>query len=224
MTRAGLLRVREAPSGTALDPAALGPGVGLIGFRALLLGGAAAGVGIVSHLAGDGLLPDWPTLLGLVAVAVGVASALVLSRASTCRIVLALVGGQALMHLALTGLAGHRAQTVEATGWWAHQLEHVGGQGITMLAAHTGGAVLLGLFLACAEESLWRVLVRGVLGRHLSLRCRQRLWLAALCGRLARIVVPSPAGPGAWRVAFIRTPARARSTIVHRGPPVVLAP
>lgn len=75
--------------------------------RALFAGSFAFFLGVAGHLMADGLLPGVPWLVLLYVVAV-VLSVPVLSRpASTLRLLGLMVGGQTVIHLALTLSAGH---------------------------------------------------------------------------------------------------------------------
>lgn len=214
----GLLRVTDAPHDGRLTLASVHPGARLVALRATILGGSAAGVGTASHVAGDGLLPGPLALTVLCVAAVAIASALVLTRATRLRILLTLVGGQALMHVVLASLGGHRGVTPgESGGFWAHQLQHLTASGPSMVLAHTAGAVMLALFLAFAEERLWRRLVGSMLTRHL-----RRLAAARLLGAAAA-AVPAPARvAGPARRAPVSTPAESRPALGRRGPPVLL--
>src|SRR5690606_34237617 len=62
--------------------------------------------------------------------------------------------------------------------WLAHQIDHFTAQGPGMIAAHTGGAVVLGLFLAVGENALWRLLLLVAARARVRL-CAWRLALAA---------------------------------------------
>ncbi len=210
------------------DARALGdlePTAALVWSRAFVLGGATFLAGLVSHLAGDGLLPSLPALFVLAASAVGVASVLVLTRATRTRVVLALVGGQAVLHLLLSSLAGHRAVpgVADTGGWWAHQVDHLTAQGGGMVLAHTVGAALLGLFLAHGEQTLWRGLLTAVAHARLlgAVRGRARASAAAATHRVLDL---ARGRQQASLADLLRpTPTRARPQLGHRGPPALLA-
>ncbi len=80
----------------------------LVWARAALLGAVMLGAGTVSHVSAGGLLPRPLALLALAAGFVALAGRFLLGPASTRRIVLLVVGGQAAAHTALSALAGHR--------------------------------------------------------------------------------------------------------------------
>ncbi|HEY0953104.1 hypothetical protein, partial [Nocardioides sp.] len=74
------------------------------------------GTGTVSHVSAGGLLPHPLALLALAAGFVALAGRFLLGPASTRRIVLLVVGGQAVAHTALSALAGHRGDASTAGG------------------------------------------------------------------------------------------------------------
>jgi len=84
-----------------LDPWLLWP-------RAILAGGLAFGFGVVGHVTADGLLPGPGLLVALLVLVVAVSAPVLNRAAGPIRIVSLLVGGQAVVHLALTVTAGHR--------------------------------------------------------------------------------------------------------------------
>lgn len=76
-------------------------------LRALAVGGLAFMLGVVGHVSADGLLPGPALLLVLLVFGVVMSAPLLNGPASTARLVLMLVGGQTLIHVALTATAGH---------------------------------------------------------------------------------------------------------------------
>ena len=83
--------------------------------RALLLAVVGVFLGVAGHVTADGLLPG-PLVLGVLLVVSVVACASLLARpASTLRIVVLLVGGQAAVHLVLTVSGGHVGDPTTAT-------------------------------------------------------------------------------------------------------------
>ena len=78
--------------------------------RAALLGAVMFGTGTVSHVSAGGLLPHPLVLLALSGGFVALAGRFLLRPASTRRIVLLVVAGQAAAHTALSALAGHRGE------------------------------------------------------------------------------------------------------------------
>ncbi|NYG55623.1 hypothetical protein [Nocardioides perillae] len=87
----------------------MGLGAGLRWGRGALLAAVAVGAGVLGHAGADGLLPGAPTLLLLYAAATAACTALLRHPASRRRVVALLLGGQGLVHLALTATAGHGA-------------------------------------------------------------------------------------------------------------------
>lgn len=80
-------------------------------LRALAVGGLAFMLGVVGHVSADGLLPGPALLLILLAFGVVMSAPLLNGPAGTLRLVLMLVGGQTLIHVALTATAGHVGDT-----------------------------------------------------------------------------------------------------------------
>jgi len=76
-------------------------------LRALVVAGVAFFIGIAGHVTAEGLLPGPVTLLVLFAFAVLLSAPLLNGPASRLRLVVMTVGGQALLHLALSVSGGH---------------------------------------------------------------------------------------------------------------------
>lgn len=97
----------------------------LVLARAGVLGTAALASGVVSHVAGGGRLPGVLVLGLLLAASVGAAARLLRVRATPARLVAMVVGGQTLVHVALSTLAGHRGDrvSVPAAGAGAPRLD-----------------------------------------------------------------------------------------------------
>ncbi len=209
----------------------------LLWLRAGLLGAIALLTGVVSHAAADGLLPSAGTLvaLGLLATA---AAAWVLRRRMPW---LALVGlallGQAVVHLALSVLAGHRGDPVAAPprpltgattwqdsllggyadpaaapslGWASHLVEHLTEVGPGMVLTHLLGAAVLAGWLAIGEGALWALLL--LVGAEVG----SRLW------RWFVVPVVSPAAPARTVVPLVapRPVLLSRGGLCRRGPPL----
>ncbi|SEB45622.1 hypothetical protein SAMN04489844_0140 [Nocardioides exalbidus] len=208
-------------------------------LRALLLAAVVVAAGSLAHLTAAGRMPDWPGLVALYAV-VAAACALALGReASAPRLVALTVGGQLVVHGALSGMAGHDpGQMSQAMAHGPHGgMVHPGStsflpewlsHGVEDMLAHPFMAVLhvlaattVGLWLAVGERALFS-LVRLA-------RCGARAALARAAGALGllpvvlrgvprlvgvrrRLVDPLPLLP-----VWSRGPAR-------RGPPPVLLP
>ncbi|SDD94811.1 hypothetical protein [Nocardioides lianchengensis] len=75
--------------------------------RALLVAGVAFFLGVAGHVTADGLLPGPATLAVLLVFTVLLSLPLLARPASRLRLVAMTVGGQALLHLALTVSGGH---------------------------------------------------------------------------------------------------------------------
>ncbi len=203
----------------------------LVWARAAVLGPAVLASGVVSHVAADGLLPHPVLLVGMLAACVALAALFLGAPASPARLVLLLVGGQALTHVLLSAGAGHAGTAAPAAasaeahhgtathGLAPHVLEHVLEQGPLMVVAHALGAVALGLWLAVGESALWH-LVALTAGRiRVAVLARRSLTHASLVGvhhASRRLPVPAP-----LHLALPDTlPHR---LVTRRGPPALLA-
>ncbi len=78
----------------------------LLWLRALLLATVAVSAGSVAHVTADGALPGAPAMVVLLALGTAAAAPLLRTRASTRRVVLLLVLGQAAVHAVLTAASG----------------------------------------------------------------------------------------------------------------------
>jgi len=90
-----------------IDPVLLwsrAAGVGLVGFL----------LGTIGHVLADGLLPGPATLTALLMFSVLVSAPMLARQASVPRLVLMIVSGQTMVHLALTLTAGHRGDAAAA--------------------------------------------------------------------------------------------------------------
>jgi hypothetical protein len=99
---------------------------------------------------------------------------------------------------------------------WSHQVAHLTEQGVAMVAAHTLGAVVLGLVLAHGERVLRTVLALGA--------ARLGAGLSGLLDRLRPAPVPAPvrlrshvSGPDRVRILDLTR------ALPRRGPPVAPA-
>lgn len=86
--------------------------------RALVLAATVLGVGSASHVLADGLLPGPAVLLVLLGLTTAAVSPFLRSTvaAGPARLVALTVGGQALVHLALSAAAGHRTSPGASPG------------------------------------------------------------------------------------------------------------
>jgi hypothetical protein len=103
----------------------------LLWSRAALLAAVVVVVSALGHVWADGLLPGPAAMVGLVAVTALVSARFLTRQASTLRLVVLLVGGQAAIHGVLSLLAGHGA---------GHGASHAAGHA----AGHGGGAAASG--------------------------------------------------------------------------------
>lgn len=211
-------------------------------LRAVLLASVVVAVGSVAHVSAGGLMPEAASVLALYAALV-VACACVLGReASAARLVALTVGGQVVVHGALSARAGHVAAPATAHGPHGGMV-HPGsapsssltssvvsvlGHGVAdalerplMTAAHVAAAATVGLWLAVGERALWtlvrlaRCTARGVLAAALTALGLHPVVLRSVrrtVGVRAVLVDPLPLLP-----VWSRGPAR-------RGPPVALLP
>lgn len=192
-------------------------------LRALVLGLSVLLLGAVAHVTGGGLLPSGPVLAALV-VACGATAWTFLDREVGPRVLVALaVGGQAVVHHALTVTAGHAGDhgapsdgVMALLAGIAHDLAHHTLGDPLMLLAHLGSAVVVGLWLARGERALGRLLT--LLGSL----------LAGFPGLAVPGPVPALRSPNAG--AARRTPEAVRPVTVllardlaRRGPPALLA-
>ncbi|MGD9960840.1 MAG: hypothetical protein AB7U42_15615 [Nocardioides sp.] len=83
--------------------------------RAGALGSIAFGLGIAGHVSAEGLLPGPVVLVVMLLVALLSSASLLKRPASGLRLVAMLVGGQTLVHLALTVTAGHAGDPVRTS-------------------------------------------------------------------------------------------------------------
>ncbi len=188
----------------------------LLWLRAALLATVALGAGTLAHLGADGLLPGPSALLVLLVCCTAAAAPLLRTQASTVRVVLLLVLGQAVVHGALTALAGHRDDLVlPATAalpmprWMLHLTEDVTGPHAAMALAHAAAAAVVGLWLARGEHAVW-TLVR-LAGRSLALPG----------GPAALPVVAGPSRAVPTDHTLLPLPSRTLGrTLRRRGPPL----
>jgi hypothetical protein len=207
--------------------------------RALILAAVALTIGGVAHVTADGLLPGPLGLFGLLALSTGGVAPLLGRQASTRRVVLLLMLWQAVMHGALTALAGHAGDSVHpdhgaaasahgghvhstAPTWVQHLLADMTGPNMAMVLAHLAAAAAVGWWLAAGERALWTLLAlatRPVIAA-LAAVLLSTLWLvtAATAGK-ARGAVTAPVA------ADIRPPAALFLSrfVTRRGPPGCLS-
>ena len=188
-------------------------GAALVWLRALVLAALALVAGSVAHVGAHGALPAPVVLVALLALGTTGVAPLLRRPASTARVVLLLVVGQAAVHAALTALGGHRddeplAHPVHGPALWlGHLAEDLTPEHATMAVGHALAAAVVGLWLAHGERTVWRLV--AIAGRVLAAAVRVPLLPVV---RPSRVVPGAPALlPGRVRVAS--------SSIARRGPP-----
>ena len=188
-------------------------GAALVWLRALALAIVALVAGSVAHVGAHGALPAPLALVALLAVGTTGVAPLLRRQASTARVVLLLVVGQAAVHAALTALGGHEDDEPLAHAghgpalWVAHLAEDLTPEHALMAGAHAVAATVVGLWLAHGERTVWR--------------------LVALAGRVLAEVVTVTVLPVARRPRVVPVPPAllprvvrlTSSSVVRRGPP-----
>ena len=188
-------------------------GAALVWLRALVLAAVALVAGSVAHVGAHGALPAPLVLVALLALGTTGVAPLLRRPASTARVVLLLVVGQAAVHAVLTALGGHHddeplAHPVHGPALWvAHLAEDLTPEHALMAGAHAVAAAVVGLWLAHGERAVWRLV--GLAGRVLADVVTVPLLPVA---RPPRVV---PVAPG----RLPRVVRVASSSIVRRGPP-----
>ncbi len=186
--------------------------------RAAILAVVAGFVGLSGHVYAGGLLPSaW--ILGLVYIVSVAACAGLLGRpASALRILLLTVVGQFATHLALSVTGGHLNQPAVSLNeigvaslseeFQAILLDALGEHGL-MTFVHLLASILVGLWLAVGEQTLWGLLslIRASLSLILS-----RNWFDALHLPVLRLL------PTEW-IASATQLAAIDGSISRRGPP-----
>lgn len=208
-------------------------------FRAVVAAGVAVTIGTTAHVGAGGLLPT-PGVLAVVVLTLTVVFAAALGRPASYAMVALLVGGgQAVVHLALTALSGHRgAHPATADGHRGHahvadeaalgggegsSLPHVvehlrddlGGANLVMALAHLAAAAVVAAWLYAGEHALWTLV--ALLGAHLVGR------LLAAVRSAVSLVMPDPTGPAPAAVSptipRLLDRLLALGTLARRGPP-----
>lgn len=211
------------PRPARLDPA-------LLWARASLLAVVVVFLGAAGHVTADGLLPGAAVLVLLLVLAAVVSAALLSRPASTARIVLLVVGAQAVVHEVLSVAAGHVGEPARATAQVVHagtgSLPTVDGRRVGSLqdAWQTGGATGTGPALPVgdlgdlAEHAPMMV-------AHLMAAALVGLWLAAgerCLWTLVALAADTLARPVLLALALLRPPApftRPRCAVHTEAPP-----
>lgn len=234
------------------DSGAMEPRVdaSVLWLRALLVGVLAFVLGVVGHVSADGLLPGPVLLVVLLAISVLLSAPMLNRPASPVRLVALLVGGQTLVHLALTVTAGHagdRPASHPAVPSTIGTLPTVGGQRVGSLQdAYQGmsgrpspmapalpvghlvddlsahAPMMAAHLVAAALVGLWLAYGERCLWTILALTGRRLLAAAWALG--VPVVQPAPR----LSTTADRTPVRPRSLWFvrphsRRGPPLLLA-
>lgn len=225
------------------------PGAALLWARAGGVGLLAVFLGVAGHVTADGRLPG-PVVLVLLSAGAVLLSAPVLARpAGAVRLVLLMVGGQALVHVVLTVTAGHvgdpaAGPTVRRVGSALPSLASADGRrtgslqdaydavGPVHASTPSVPAHLVQDLVAHAPMMLVHLLAAALVGLWLAVGERALWALVAATGRRLGLAVhvllaPVPPAPAAPAPAFLaaRRPACPAPTrpLLRRGPPLVLA-
>jgi hypothetical protein len=114
--------------------------------RGLLVAAVGAALGVGGHLLAGGGVPTSPALVLLVLLAAGACTALSDREWSYPRLLTAMAGLEALVHLGMSSM-GHGAAHPGPSGW-------------VMLAGHAAAAVVTAWVLRSGEEMFWRAVER----------------------------------------------------------------
>jgi len=220
----------------------------LRGLRAGLLAAATLGVAVWAHRSADGNLPGATSLVIIWLCATAVVAPFLGRPASYRRVLALVLFGQFGLHLVLSVLAGHgpRPAPTPVTLYYAEHsmLADPGGvaspalghaddltsglagllaeltsvDGLTMMAAHVGASIVLGLWLATGERLLWFAL------RRIAYAARRRLTAVEQVLRWALRPLPTPScRPIVW--LNVDSDCRLIDWLLispHRGPPRVV--
>jgi hypothetical protein len=97
--------------------------------RAAVLSSGALGLAALAHVSAGGLLPDIAVFVVMLVVCTAMSGARLGREASRREIVILLVGGQTLMHAAMTAISGHGGSSEPPPSnlghAFAHAAEHV---------------------------------------------------------------------------------------------------
>lgn len=225
------------------------PGAALLWARAAGVGLLAVFLGVAGHVTAGGLLLG-PVVLVLLAVGAVALSAPMLARpASALRLVLMMVGGQALVHVVLTVSAGHvgdpaAGPAVRRVGSALPTLASADGRrtgslqdaydavGSSHASTPSVPAHLVADLAAHAPMMVLHLVAAALVGLWLAVGERALWALVAATGRRLALAVrvllaPVPPAPAAPAPAFrtVLRPASSPRTrpLLRRGPPLVLA-
>jgi hypothetical protein len=223
----------------------------LLWGRASVVGLIAFGLGVLGHVTADGLLPGPVLLAALAAMSVLFSVPMLARPASTLRMVVLVVGGQAATHLALTVTAGHAGDRAQATAGpaptvagYVPTLPEVDGRRVGSLfdayrgivePAHSTTPVLpvghlINDLSAHAPMMAAHLVASALVGLWLAYGERCLFTVVALTRRRRGVVVPAalPVVPVRRRTAIVdRVPSVPPALLLvrphpRRGPPVLL--
>ncbi len=217
---------------------------GLLWCRAALVAAVACFVGAAGHVMADGLLPGPPVILALVAATTVLAAAGLARPASALRLTVLIEGGQALVHLVLSGFAGHHGQShppAAAVDRADLAVPVVDGRRVgSLLDAYQAGQGAGGVTPGSSGALGELVAHAPMLAAHLAAAAVVALWLAhgerclwtvlaLAAGALLLVLsrpVPAPAPTRVRTTPVRRDPVAVRllaRSVVRRGPPALLA-
>ena len=217
---------------------------GLLWCRAALVAAVTCFVGVAGHVMADGLLPGPHVIVALVVATTLLAAPALARPASAVRLTALIGGGQAFVHLVLSGVAGHRGQdhaapavadradlavpVVDGRRVGSLLDAYQAGRGSTRIT--TGGTGALDELVAHAPMMAAHLVAAALVALWLAHgeRC---LWtvLALAAGVLLLVLAPPVPAPAPTRVRTTpvrRDPVAVRllaRSVVRRGPPALLA-
>ena len=192
-------------------------GVPLRWLRAAILAAVAGFVGLSGHVYAGGLLPHFWLIVLIYVASVAACAGPLGHPASTARILVLAVGGQLGTHIALSVTGGHEDQPAVglhefglgtvASEFRGLMIDALGEHGL-MTFVHLLASILVGLWLALGEQTLWGLL---------SLLCHVlvvvlRIWFGGLHLPLLRCLATV-------RVDSSNQLDRIHGSISRRGPP-----
>jgi hypothetical protein len=216
----------------------------LLWSRAGLVALVACFVGVAGHVMADGLLPGPALLLGLYGATTVLAAASLSRPASALRLTVLVGGGQALVHLVLSGSAGHLGATQPPAAGGAPDLAIpvVDGRRVgSLLDAYQSGLGSARLTSGGGTDPVAELVAHApMMAAHLAAAAVVALWLAhgerclwtvlALAAGAIRLLLsrpaPAPAPPRVRTTPVHGDPVAVRllaRSVVRRGPPAVLA-
>lgn len=183
--------------------------------RALVLSAVALGLAFVAHVSAGGVRPDTWTIVVLLGICALGSSVWLGREASRLQILLLLMGGQTLLHGAMTVTSGNAGDHGTVMTTLQHLFEELTLAHAPMTLAHLAAAALTGLWLAHGERALWDLIG---LAAHATRRAVLSLAVPHVCGvRLSGSHPPA----ASFLVAAPICQVFLCDTHVRRGPPVV---